>query len=82
MTMSEFWDWWAYYQIQPFGEQRGDIRIGLLGDGIAQLLGSRRSTPQSFMPTFDKEPKQQTPEQMKQIAQRFAQQYNAHKRKR
>lgn len=60
MSSSEFTEWLAYDQIEPFGAWRDDVRIGVLGASLAPLLGDfkgRPPTPEMFMPKFGDESK-------------------------
>lgn len=55
MSSREFTEWMAFYQLEPFGPWRDDIRIGVLGASLAPLLGDfkgARPTPEMFMPAF------------------------------
>ena len=55
MDSREFTEWLAFYQLEPFGPQRDDARIGVLGAGLAQLLADfkgRPPKPEVFMPRF------------------------------
>lgn len=45
----------AYYSVEPFGEERGDLRTGILASVIANVNRDRKKrsepyTPQDFMP--------------------------------
>ena len=73
----EFAEWKAYWQINPFGEERADLRMGI---NTACLLnvhvpkGKRRYKPSDFMPKFErKEIKQQTPQDMLILMTRITQ---------
>lgn len=35
MTREQFREWQAYYQIQPFGDQRADIRAATVAQSMA-----------------------------------------------
>lgn len=49
-------EWWEYDQIEPFGEERGDLRIGILCSLVANALGGGKGgkalPPSEFMPDF------------------------------
>ncbi|MBA7515235.1 hypothetical protein ES705_07274 [subsurface metagenome] len=53
----EFAEWLAYYQLEPFGEERSDLRAGIITSAIANAnrdpkKRSRAYTPGDFMPDF------------------------------
>jgi hypothetical protein len=43
MSEAEFRRWMAYYQIEPFGEERADLRNALLCLTIAQVHGAKQA---------------------------------------
>lgn len=58
MSSSGLTRWIAYAYVEPFGEGRADLRMGILASTIANLLGNRQKRPQGweardFMPDFD-----------------------------
>lgn len=53
-------EWMAYASIEPFGEERADMRAGIIASVIANVNRDpkRRSqpfTPQDFMPFIERE---------------------------
>ena len=69
-------DWYAYLQIEPIGEMRGDFRAGMICATVANYAGRQRADdagpaqPADFMPSLDSLPRQkeqailmETPEQ-------------------
>jgi hypothetical protein len=55
MSAAEFQQWWLHYQLEPWGEARGDLRMAILASTMAQLWstpGPRRITPADFLPDF------------------------------
>jgi hypothetical protein len=55
MTSREFSEWMAYFALEPFGEERADLRMGILASVMANLWGKRKGhpwRPQDFMPRF------------------------------
>ena len=53
----EFAEWMAFYRLEPWGEQRGDLRIGILAAVVANMFrkkGRRALQPVDFMPKFEK----------------------------
>ena len=63
MSGREFVHWMAYYNMEPFGEMRADLRAGIIASTIANVNRGKRHAafkPDQFMPEFDKpEPKKQ-----------------------
>lgn len=74
MPAGELTEWMAYELIEPFGEKRADLRMGI---STAAVLNRSRGKgqvavkPQDLMPDFDKpfRPPQST-EEMKALVQR------------
>jgi hypothetical protein len=55
MSWSELQLWAAYYQLEPWGEERGDLRAGIIASTIANVYrdASREPfSPLDFMPDF------------------------------
>lgn len=55
----EFLEWMDYYQIEPWGEWRADLRTGIVASTVANVFrGKGKSTkPQDFMPKFGSDSK-------------------------
>lgn len=58
MSSRELSDWQIYERIDPFGEERADLRIAQLGAAMANLLTDKKSrkrdfTVADFMPFLD-----------------------------
>lgn len=65
----------AYAQIDPWGEERADLRNGIACSLMAnawRVKGSRRYSPQDFIPKFEREIKPQTVEEQLDIARAWA----------
>ncbi len=57
----ELTEWRAYYSLEPFGEERADLRAGIIAATIANIYRDKNTKaykPVDFIPQFDK-PKQQ-----------------------
>jgi len=66
MTSLEFSEWLAYAQLEPFGEERGDLRAAIVASVMANRWrgkNERPTTPMDFMPYAKK--RQQSPEEIK-----------------
>lgn len=52
----EYTEWLAYYQIEPFGEERADLRSAILCTLVASVFASKGYKPKvsDFMPDFEK----------------------------
>ena len=75
----EFAEWQAYYELEPWGEERADLRAGIVASTIANVNRGKGKSfkPGDFMPEFDKPaPKHQTPEQMAAVMTMFAKRQN------
>lgn len=68
ITPEQFSEWLAYDQIQPFGPERDDLRMGISTSALMNLQldkKSKRIKPMDLMPYTEKpQPKRQTPEEM------------------
>ncbi len=58
MSSREFVEWMAYYEFEPFGEERADLRAGIVASTVANASRDpkrRRNPfrPLDFMPRFD-----------------------------
>jgi hypothetical protein len=59
MSSREFSEWMAYFQLQPFGEWRGDFRMAVLAAQITNVMTRSKDDdpivePEAFMPDFEK----------------------------
>jgi len=62
------WDGWLRYaKKEPFGEERADLRAGIIASVVANTMGRKKGQrafkPKEFMPRF-KPAKPKTPDQM------------------
>lgn len=77
----QFAEWQAYYQLEPWGEERADLRAGIIASTIANVnrgKGQRAFTPSDFMPEFNPKPKQRmSAEQMAAVMTKFTRLHNA-----
>lgn len=59
MSAETFIGWMQYAALEPFDEQRADLRAGIIASTIANVMGGRKGgklfTPTDFMP-FSEEP--------------------------
>mgnify|MGYP000940748974 FL=1 len=71
MSSRELSEWMAYYNIEPFGEERADLRSGIVASTIANVNRDPKKgqpfKPTDFMPLSemaeeDEEPEAQEPE--------------------
>lgn len=61
ISAREFAEWMAYYTLEPWGQERADLRAGIIASTVANAnrdAKKRRQPfkPQDFMPAFDREP--------------------------
>ena len=77
--MQEFALWKAYQRIEPWGEMRADLRMGILACVMASphVKKGTRLKPSDFMPDFTGKSKKQTSEQMMATMKAFAAAHNA-----
>jgi hypothetical protein len=62
-------DWLEYAQIEPFGEERADLRAGIIASTVANCLARQKGRPafrvEDFMPKFrPRAVEQKTPEEL------------------
>lgn len=72
MSSAEFVEWQAYHQIEPFGEERADLRAGIVAATVANRGRSKKDKvfkPKDFMPRFDQPRGPMTAEQMLKTAE-------------
>lgn len=56
LSYAEFQEWCLYYRVEPWGEDRADLRAGIVSSTIANYAGKERSKaaplamPSDFMP--------------------------------
>ena len=66
MSAREFGEWMAFYTLEPFGDTRADLRMGILAALTANIARDekRRRDPyevDDFMPKFDRAEKEAQP---------------------
>lgn len=58
VSSAELSEWIEYYRLEPFGEERADLRAGIVASTIANCHVGKRGKafkPSDFMPFFEKE---------------------------
>jgi len=72
VSSDEFALWIADYSIEPWGEIRSDLQMGILATVMASCFAAKGTTytPADFMPEF-KEKVDQSIEDMKEAAKQF-----------
>lgn len=75
LSARQFDEWIAFYSIEPWGEERADLRAGIVASTVANVnrnpkQRSKPYSPKDFMPVYDKPPKkQQTMEEMLRVVE-------------
>lgn len=70
---AELTEWKALYNLDPWGEERADLRVGMLTAMVGNALkrkGGRKLRPQDFM-LSDRRGRKQTPQQMLGVLHEF-----------
>ena len=53
-----FRDWIQYFQLEPFGEERADLRAGIISSVVANCMARKKGRPAfrpaDFMPDFER----------------------------
>jgi len=68
MSSSEFSEWMAFYSLEPFGEERDDLRAGSIASPLLNVWipkGKRQSKASDWIMKFGEEEK--TPQSLKQM---------------
>ena len=61
ITSAQFAEWLAYSRIEPWGEERDDLRTGILASMIANMFrdkGKKPAKPSDFILNFEPEDEQ------------------------
>ena len=77
----QYAEWRAYYEVEPWGEERADLRSAIIACTIANVHRGKGKAfePGDFMPEFDKPAKkQQTAAEMAAVMTTFAARQNAY----
>lgn len=59
LSAPQLQEWVAYYELEPFGEERADLRAGIIAATSANVWrkkGRPALKPRDFMPHFDRHP--------------------------
>lgn len=70
----ELTEWMAAYNVEPWGEDRSDLRAGIVASTVANCHSTKghEFKPSDFIPQFvEMEKPQQTPEQMQRMARKL-----------
>jgi hypothetical protein len=79
LTHRDYLDWQALYRVDPWGEDRADLRAGIIASAAISPYAKKGQTPRpvDFMPYAKPPgPRRQTAEQIKQIATSIAGNWN------
>ena len=75
MPSSLLTEWFAFANLNPIGDDRGDLQAGIVASTVARSLGGSRCTPFDFMPKFGRAPEPNV-EAMKSAFRAFARRSN------
>lgn len=77
MTAQTLRRWRAFDEITPFGDERADLRMGILGSHLANIhiQKGRRYKPTDLIPNF-RRPQQQSVSEMEQVMKQWAAETN------
>ena len=65
ITSKQLGEWMAYYNVEPFGDTRRDLRSGIVASVLANIYrkkGAKQYTPADFMPKFEKRRAREVPD--------------------
>jgi len=72
LTCAEWCEWLAFFSLEPFGDERADLRAGIVASTISNRLrskGEKALQPHEFMPYYTAP--QQTPEEIQRALRTF-----------
>lgn len=74
MSLNEMNHWLAFYKLHPFGEDRADLRAGIITSGIrnAHRTKGKPDKPKDFMPDFMREGRMKSQAALKRILSSMA----------
>ncbi len=78
ISSREMAEWMVYYGLEPFGEERADLRAGIVASTVANTARDPKRQhepfkPQDFMPKFeDTERKQRTAQELYRMFRNWA----------
>ena len=55
LTSAEYTEWLAYDAIDPYGNERGDLRAAIVASVMANVFSKRKFEVLDFMPRFGEE---------------------------
>ena len=67
ITSRQFAEWMAYAKLEPFGEERADLRAGIVASTIANVNRGKNQKPYKptdFMASFELETEEQAAERL------------------
>lgn len=69
MDSREFSEWMAYYKMEPFGQDRGDIGHAITASVVANANApkGKKFTPMDFLPRRKQKKRQMTEQEMRRI---------------
>jgi hypothetical protein len=67
ISSRELTEWQVYYGLEPFGEERADLRAGIVASVVANSnrdpkRQAKPFEPRQFMPRFEEEPEEPDPD--------------------
>lgn len=71
-------EWRAYYELEPFGQDRGDLPAAIVAYTVASAAGAKSVRLSDFMPRIGEDaPKRATGQEMLAKARAFAARFKA-----
>lgn len=61
---SQFMEWAAYFQLEPFESDRGDARLGLLRSDLREIATGKRQDANKLIPVYSQKKGTQTQAEM------------------
>lgn len=86
MSLRTLNEWRAYSEVEPFGEERADVRAAIIAATVANASRTKRGQRAfkigDFMPEYGRKTARQTPEEMKAVLQQSVGAFHAARKNR
>lgn len=79
LTSRELSEYWAYYTLEPWGEEPADLRTGIIASTIANVFssGKKQYKPKDFMPQYQAHNRNMTKAQLQAAGKKMIDAFKA-----
>lgn len=71
LSISQIMGWLAYYALEPWGQERADLRVGVISSMLNTALGGKRTKPEDYILAGQKPKRRKTPQEIAQFMRYF-----------